>query len=70
MKLQVLFIIAVFALFGALSAVSVRAEPTEEPGVRPDQHTDGRLADPYSDVADLCGDARCANCVISSVLPS
>ena len=59
MKLQVMFIIAVVALFSALSAVSVRAEPGDggsDVPVRPDRVSDVQLTDVCREVADLCAD--------------
>jgi len=59
MKLQAMFIVAVVALFGALSAVSVRAEPGDpvsDAPTRPDRVSDDQITDLCRQVADLCSD--------------
>lgn len=59
MKLQAMFIIAVVVLFGALSAVSVRAEPGDsgsDAPARPDRVSDVQITDLCREVADLCSD--------------
>ena len=59
MKLQVMFVIAVVALFGALSAISVSADPGDgvsDAPVRSDRVSDVQITDACNEVADLCSD--------------
>ena len=59
MRLETIFIIAVFAIFGTLSVVSVRAEPLDigsEAPVLADRPSDVEITDVCREAADLCSD--------------